>query len=137
VPDSASLLVDVRAVTIAEQERVDQAIRALTVPVEGIVFEPEGGINRPPLEPELSNRLFGLAQEVAAELGLPALAGVQVGGGSDGNFTAGLGVDTLDGLGAVGDGAHTVHEWADVTALVERTRLLAGLIDRIALGANA
>ncbi|WP_431894981.1 M20 family metallopeptidase [Nonomuraea sp. bgisy101] len=136
VPDQASLLVDVRAATIAEQERVDKAMRALTSPVPGVGIELRGGINRPPLEPEASARLFALARQVAVELGSPLLEGAHVGGGSDGNITAGLGVDTLDGLGAVGDGAHTRHEWVDVAALVERTRLVSRLVDRIVSGAR-
>lgn len=131
VPDQASLLVDVRALTSAEQERVDLAIRAVVSEVPDVRLEVLGGINRPPLDPESSARLFDLAQEVAAELDLPALESAHVGGGSDGNFTAGLGIDTLDGLGAVGDGAHTRHEWTDVAALVDRTRLVSALVDRI------
>ena len=136
VPDTASLAVDVRAASKDEQERVDKAVRALSHPIDGVAIEVLGGINRPPLEEILSADLFTVAQEVAAELGLPPLQGAHVGGGSDGNFTAGLGIPTLDGLGAVGNGAHTVHEWADVVALGERTRLLTGLIDRVAAGAR-
>lgn len=131
VPDQASLLIDVRAATIAEQERVHAAMRALASAVPEVRLELLGGINRPPLAPEMSAQLFAVAQEVAAELGWPALEGAHVGGGSDGNFTAGLGVGTLDGLGAVGDGAHTRHEWAEVAALAQRTRLLSRLVDRI------
>lgn len=136
VPDTASLAIDVRAASRDEQERVDKAIRALPSPVDGVSIEVLGGINRPPLEASLSSELFAVAQEVAGELGLPPLEGAHVGGGSDGNFTAGLGIPTLDGLGAVGNGAHTVHEWADVDAFGERTRLLTGLIDRIAAGVH-
>ncbi|TCC63194.1 M20 family peptidase [Kribbella pittospori] len=136
VPDNASLAIDVRAASKDEQERVDKAIRSLPSPVDGVSIEVLGGINRPPLEASLSADLFAVAQEVAGELGLPPLEGAHVGGGSDGNFTAGLGIPTLDGLGAVGHGAHTVHEWADVAAFGERTRLLTGLIDRIAAGAR-
>lgn len=131
VPDRASLLVDARAATVGEQERVDAAMRALRSAVPDVGVELLGGINRPPLAAEASTRLFSLAQAVAAELGSPPLEGAHVGGGSDGNFTAALGVDTLDGLGAVGDGAHTHHEWADVAALAERTRLVSRLADRI------
>ncbi|MQA77714.1 MAG: M20/M25/M40 family metallo-hydrolase [Streptosporangiales bacterium] len=134
VPDRASLLVDARAATVAEQERVDAAMRALPSAVPGVGVELLGGINRPPLAAEASARLFALAQEVATELGAPPLEGAHVGGGSDGNFTAALGVDTLDGLGAVGDGAHTHHEWADVAELGERMRLVSRLADRIVGG---
>jgi glutamate carboxypeptidase len=134
VPDRATLLVDVRASSVAEQERVDAAVRALRSEVPEVRIEVLGGLNRPPLETSASDRLFGLAQQVAAEIGAAPLEGTHVGGGSDGNFTAALGVATLDGLGAVGDGAHTRHEWADIAALVERTRLVSGLIDRIVEG---
>ena len=131
VPDRAAVLVDVRAASVAEQERVDDGMRALTSALAGVSLDLRGGINRPPLAPQASERLLGIAQEVAAELGWPALEGAHVGGGSDGNFTAALGIETLDGLGAVGDGEHTVTEWADVAALAERTELLSRLIDRI------
>jgi glutamate carboxypeptidase len=131
VPDRAELALDVRAATAAEQQRVDDGLRALGTGVDDVALVVHGGINRPPLPTTASDRLFGLAQRAAAELGLGPIEGEQVGGGSDGNFTAALGVDTLDGLGAVGAGAHTEHEWADASALAERTALLIRLIDLI------
>jgi glutamate carboxypeptidase len=72
-----------------------------------------------------------LAVEVARERGLPELEGVAVGGGSDGNFTAAAGVATLDGLGAVGGGAHADHEWVDVSLMPGRAVLIAGLVTRL------
>jgi len=75
-------------------------------------------------------RLYGQAREVARELGVDLQEG-GTGGGSDGNFTAALGVPTLDGLGAIGDGAHAVHEHVEVGALPTRAALLAGLIVRL------
>lgn len=127
VPAAATLAVDVRAPTAAEQERVDAQLHAVDSPIDDVELAIYGGINRLPLEAERSARLFDLAVRVAAELGLDTIEGEHVGGGSDGNLTAALGVETLDGLGAVGAGAHTHHEWVDVTALDQRTSLVARL----------
>ena len=131
VPAEAVLHVDARAESTAEQERVDEAIRALQSHVPDTRLSIVGGINRTPLAKEASAALFRLACEVASDLGLPELAGVAVGGGSDGNFTAGIGVPTLDGLGAVGGKAHGEGEWVHVASMSERTALLAGLISRL------
>ena len=131
VPAAASVRVDVRAVTAAEQQRVDAGVRALTPHLPGAGLEVLGGVNRPPLEPGSSADLFALATAVSAELGLPAPAGVAVGGASDGNLTAGAGVPTLDGLGAVGGGAHAADEHVLVDALPARLSLLSGLVDRL------
>ncbi|WP_241175903.1 M20 family metallopeptidase [Modestobacter sp. KNN46-3] len=128
VPATGRLSVDVRARTAAEQERVDAGMRALTPQLPGAVLELRGGINRPPLEETASAGLFALARAVSAQLGLPAPAGVTVGGASDGNFTAGIGVPTLDGLGAVGGGAHAVGEHVLADQLPGRAALLAGLV---------
>ena len=92
----------------------------------------KGGPNRPPLEAAASAELFARAQAIAAREGLPALESVAVGGGSDGNFTAGIGVPTLDGLGAVGGGAHADDEHVLVAELVPRTRLVAALVAELA-----
>src|SRR5690606_486112 len=102
VPARASFAVDVRARTAAEQQRVDAAMRALQPEVPGARIEIRGGVNRPPLDAPASTALFARAQALAADLRIDDLPGVAVGGGSDGNFTAGIGVPTLDGLGAVG-----------------------------------
>ncbi|HZC41398.1 MAG TPA: M20/M25/M40 family metallo-hydrolase, partial [Streptosporangiaceae bacterium] len=128
VPAEASVAVDVRAATLAEQDRVDAALRGLRPAVTGATLALAPGMKVPPLEPECSRGLFTLAARAAAELGLPAPRGVSVGGGSDGNFTAAAGVETLDGLGAVGGNAHAEGEWASVTAMPERAALAAGLI---------
>ncbi|GGO09106.1 M20/M25/M40 family metallo-hydrolase [Microbispora bryophytorum] len=90
-----------------------------------------GGPNRPPLEPAASADLFALARRVAADLGLAPLAGAAVGGASDGNLTAGAGCPTLDGLGAVGGGAHADDEHVVVAELPGRARLLAGLVEAV------
>lgn len=129
VPDSARLALDVRAVTAGEQQRVDQALRALTEPVAGVRVTVHGGINRPPMPSSAGEALFERARETAARLGLGELDCQHVGGGSDGNFTAALGVPTLDGLGAVGAGAHTEREWAEVAAIADRAAVLADLLE--------
>ena len=128
VPASGSFAVDVRACTIAEQQRVDAAMRALTPMLPGALLEIDGGPNRPPLEATESSTLFDRANSVAARLGMEALVGVAVGGASDGNFTAGIGVPTLDGLGAVGGGAHAADEHVVVAEIAPRTALLRALI---------
>lgn len=130
VPAEARVDVDVRARTAAELERVDAEIRRLAEQpqLEGSTTEVLGGINRPPFEREQSAALFDRATHLSAQLGLPAPEGVSVGGASDGNFTAGDGIATLDGLGAVGDGAHAEHEHAVIDQIAPRTALLAALI---------
>jgi glutamate carboxypeptidase len=131
VPAAGRLGVDVRALTAAEQQRVDDAVRALSPQVPGALLEVRGGINRPPLEEARSTALFALAEEVAGRLGLPPLRGVTVGGASDGNLTAGIGVPTLDGLGAVGGGAHARDEHVVAAELPRRTALLAALVEAV------
>ena len=131
VPAWARFAVDVRAWTAAEQERVDEALRALTPVLSGAEVRVHGGVNRAPLEESSSKALFDRAQAVAARLGLPPLTSAAVGGASDGNFTAGVGVPTLDGLGAVGGGAHADDEHVLVDRLVDRTVLLRGLLQEL------
>jgi glutamate carboxypeptidase len=131
VPDAASLSLDVRAATGDEQQRVDDAVRQLQPVVQGARLEVEGGPNRPPFPTECSAALFEAARDVAAGLGMPPLRGATVGGGSDGNFTAAIGVPTLDGLGAVGGHAHAEGEWVSVAGLAERAALLTGLVGRL------
>lgn len=133
IPAAATVDIDVRAWTADEQRRVDGELRRL-VPVRsgaGIVLH--GGINRLPLELPMSAELFGRAVRCADALGLPPLTSAAVGGGSDGNFSAAAGVRTLDGLGAVGGGAHAEGEHVVIEEMVHRTGLLhALLIDLLA-----
>ncbi|MEU1973104.1 M20 family metallopeptidase [Microbacterium sp. NPDC019599] len=131
VPASSSFTVDVRATTMAELERVDAAMRALQPVIPGAGLDLRGGINRPPLEASASAGLFATAERLAAELGLGPVEGTSVGGASDGNFTAGIGVPTLDGLGAVGGGAHAEDEHVLVAELAPRTQLLARLVAEV------
>lgn len=128
VPAAAHVNVDVRAETTAELDRVDAAMRSLRPSLPGAEIVVAGGVNRPPLERAASLGLYERYRAVAAAMGIPAPDGVAVGGGSDGNFTGGAGIPTLDGLGAVGGGAHADHEHVVVAQIAPRTALLAGLI---------
>jgi glutamate carboxypeptidase len=134
VPAGAVLHVDVRTASPEEQRRVDVAARRLIAAVPGTTIEVRGGPNRPPLPTSSSADLFARAQRIAGELGLAPLTGVEVGGGSDGNFTAAIGVPTLDGLGAVGGGAHAEGEHVVVAAMEDRVALLAALITDLLSG---
>jgi glutamate carboxypeptidase len=127
----ARAVIDVRAPTRLDADRIDRAMRALTPHLAGASLTVTGGFERPPMErtPGVA-ALVALAAEVAAELGLPLTEG-GTGGGSDGNFCAALGVPTLDGLGATGDGAHALHEHVLISALCPRAGLIAGLLTRL------
>ena len=131
VPAAAVLDIDCRMWTVAEQDRVHRQLVALQPVLPGSRLALDGGPNRPPMESGAAEQLFQLAQQEARSLGLAELAGVAVGGASDGNFTAGIGVPTLDGLGAVGGGAHAADEHVLVDELVPRTTLVAALIRRL------
>jgi glutamate carboxypeptidase len=131
VAEEARAVVDVRAPTQADAARVDAAFRALKAVDDRTAVSVTGGLDRPPLERTAQvARLYKQASDVGRELG-QALGEGSTGGGSDGNFTAALGVATLDGLGAVGDGAHALHEHVDIESLPDRAALVAGLIARI------
>ena len=128
VPARATVAIDVRVPDVAEQSRVDVALRAARPTLPGASLELLGGPNRPPLPLSSSAELLDRARRLADGLGLPALRDVAVGGGSDGNFTAGIGIPTLDGLGAVGDGAHAEGEHVVISAMPERAALVAALV---------
>lgn len=132
VPAAGQVAVDVRVRDGDEQDRVDGALRGLRPVLDGARLEVTGGSSRPPLEPAASAALFARAAELAATLGLPPLTRAAVGGGSDGNLTAGVGTPTLDGLGAVGGGAHADDEHALVAELPRRAALVAALIADLA-----
>ncbi|MDP9037954.1 MAG: M20 family metallopeptidase [Acidobacteriota bacterium] len=120
--------VDVRIARASDAARVARLFRGLKPADSGCRLTVTGGINRPPMERTRGTvRLYRQARGLAAELGFE-LAEASTGGGSDGNFTAALGVPTLDGLGAVGEGAHAAHESIVAEHLVPRTALLAALI---------
>ena len=133
VADEARAIVDVRAPSEAEAHRVDAAMRSLTPHVPGARLEVRGGFGRPPMERTAGvAALYALAQRVGSELGQTVDEG-STGGGSDGNFCAALGIPTLDGLGAIGDGAHALHEHVIVPALIPRAALLTSLLSRLAV----
>lgn len=120
--------VDARVVTMNDIAEVEGRFASLRVRDPACRLTMSGGINRPPMERGPGTvALFRQAQRLAAEIGLQ-LEEASTGGGSDGNFTAALGVPTLDGMGAVGAGAHANHEHVVVAHLAERTALLAGMI---------
>ena len=128
VAEEASATVDIRVETAEEAERVEMLVRQRTTTVPGTRIEVEGAFSRPPLErTDAVSHLYHRARGIAARLGQELCEG-STGGGSDGNFTAALGVPTLDGLGAVGAGAHALHEHIEVEALSWRAALLAALV---------
>ena len=132
IPAEASADIDLRIARKSDGPVMERKLRRLRPVNRKCKLEIEGGINRPPLErTKQVAGLFHLAQEIGHELGFE-LEEIAVGGGSDGNFTAGIGVPTLDGLGAVGEGAHAPHESIVAADLPRRAALLAGLIDAIA-----
>ncbi len=132
VAAEARARIDARAPSIAEAERIDRAIRTLTPHLAGASLDIHGGFGRPPMERTAGVAwLFELARLAGAEVGETVEEG-STGGGSDGNFCAALGVPTLDGLGALGEGAHALHEHVLISALVPRATLLANLMVKIA-----
>ena len=136
VPAEARATIDARAVTRADADRVQRSMRALAPQLAGARIEVTGGFDRPPLERTAAvERLFLEAQSVAAEIGI-ALGEGSAGGGSDGNFTGALGVPTLDGIGAIGDGAHAIHEHVEIDALIPRAATIAGLLARLVRGGS-
>jgi glutamate carboxypeptidase len=128
VPSQAWAEVDIRIAKASDAAYVEKLFRSLKVSDSHCKLAVTGGINRPPMERKAGTiALFKKARSLAAELGF-ALEEAATGGGSDGNFTAALGVPTLDGMGAVGDGAHAAHEFVVIKHLVLRTALLAAMI---------
>ena len=123
MPAEAKVVVDVRVESADEKDRVEAAFAALRPQLAEAGVTVSGGVNRPPMPESASAELFAIARDV-----LPGVQGTSVGGGSDGNFTAAIGVPTLDGLGAVGGGAHADHEYLIVDMMDERASLVAGLV---------
>ena len=128
VPDLAVLDIDIRSYSMDDLKRVDAAIRNLKAVNANARYEITGGFNRPPLETSSTMALYERAEKVAKELGMSHLGHASVGGASDGNFAAAAGAQVLDGLGAIGDGAHAAHEWVDISTLEIRSKLLNALI---------
>ncbi|MGQ9766317.1 MAG: M20 family metallopeptidase [Anaerolineae bacterium] len=128
VPEEAWAVVDLRVMNQAEADRIDRLMRHLIPRLAGASVEVSGGLNRPPMvRTAMTAALFERAVAIANELGF-SVDETGTGGGSDGNFTAALGVPTLDGLGVAGDGGHAQHEHVVISSLPERAALLAGLL---------
>jgi len=128
VPESAAVEVDIRVEKSIDALELDRRFRELKPFDKLCQISVSGGLNRPPMERTEKNlELFALARSLGVELGLN-LQETSVGGGSDGNFTSALGIPTLDGLGAAGEGAHAVNESILISELAPRTALLARLI---------
>jgi glutamate carboxypeptidase len=128
VPAEARAEVDIRFSQLSDAPTLDRKLHGLRPILKGAKIEVRGGVNRPPLERTPAvEKLFTNAQSLMRDLGL-ALDEASTGGGSDGNFTSAIGVPTLDGLGAIGDGAHAPHEHVIISKLPERAALVAGLL---------
>jgi glutamate carboxypeptidase len=127
IPDRARVVLDLRALRISDMRSLEHRLRDLLPFERGARIEVTGGFDRPPLERKMSATLFTRAQLLAKQMNL-SLDECTVGGGSDGNFTAALGIPTLDGLGAVGDGAHSTHEHVLINTMPARATLLAALL---------
>lgn len=131
VPAEAVAQVDVRIARLSDAAAIDKKMRGLRPFDRKCKIEVSGGLNRPPMERTAGiGALYKIAAGIASDLGWK-LSEAAVGGGSDGNFTASLGIPTLDGLGGVGDGAHAVHEHIVIAELPRRAALLAGLMERV------
>jgi glutamate carboxypeptidase len=131
VPERARAVVDIRFARIADGGRIERELRGLRPILRGARVEVRVGGMRPPLERSAGVReLFQVARGLMREMG-SSLGEAATGGGSDGNFTAALGVPTLDGLGAVGDGAHSLREHVVVREMGVRAALIAGLLARL------
>jgi glutamate carboxypeptidase len=127
IPELAVARVDVRVPTALDRVKIETKMQALAAIHPEAKLEITGGVNRPPMERKMASALFRKARELGRQMGLD-LKEAATGGGSDGNFTAALGIPTLDGLGGTGDGAHARHEYVVLRELPQRAALLAALI---------
>jgi glutamate carboxypeptidase len=131
VPALATLDIDIRSYSAAELIRIDSAIKNLSATHPEAKLEVTGGINRPPLEPAATSELYEILEKVAGEIGMAPIGHASVGGASDGNFAAAAGARVLDGLGAVGDGAHAPHEQILLSTIPSRVKLLTAFIQEL------
>ena len=129
IADRAEATLDLRAWRHADMRALEKRLHSLKPLHRGAKLELRGGFDRPPLERKHSATLFARAKTIARQLGF-SLGEAAAGGGSDGNFTSALGIPTLDGLGAVGDGAHSTHEHIQINAMPQRAALLAALLSQ-------
>jgi glutamate carboxypeptidase len=132
IPQHCSFPVDLRVETVADGEALSEAILGLKPGNPDFRITVTGGMNRPPYErTEGTSKLFDHAKSLAAEIGFDLVSAPRVGGGSDGNFTAALGVPTLDGIGIDGDGAHTLHEYGVISSIAPRQELVKRLLETL------
>jgi glutamate carboxypeptidase len=132
IPQHCRFSVDLRVGTVSDGEEFAAAVLALAAEDPDVRVSVEGGMNRPPYErTEGVSRLFEHARSLAAEIGFDLQDVPRTGGGSDGNFTAALGIPTLDGLGIDGDGAHTLQEHALISSIAPRRQLLFRLLETL------
>jgi glutamate carboxypeptidase len=131
VPDLAVLEIDARSFSQSDLQRVDNAIKNLQPTIAGARIEVAGGLHRPPLQPSSTSELYAIAEKVAKEIGMPPLGSAEVGGASDGNFAAAAGARVLDGLGAVGGGAHAANEWVSLSSIEPRSAFLHAFIKEL------
>ncbi len=129
IPQHAWFTVDLRVRTVADGVAFEAALLGLKAHDPDVTVKVFGAMNRPPYEkkPEVA-ALFEQARAIAAEIGFDLQDCPMTGGGSDGNFTAALGVPTLDGLGIDGDGAHTLHEYGLLSSIAPRRELMRRLL---------
>lgn len=127
IPERARAVLDLRALCVSDMHSLEERLHELRPLQAGARLEIIGGFDRPPLESKMSAALFERARLLASQMNL-TLGECTVGGGSDGNFTAALGIPTLDGLGAVGDGAHSSREHILINTMPARAALLAALL---------
>lgn len=127
IAERANAILDLRAWRASDMQALEKRLYSLKPIHRGAKLEISGGFDRPPLERKHSAALFARAKSLAKPIGV-SLGEAAAGGGSDGNFTAALGIPTLDGLGALGDGAHSIHEHILIKHLPQRAALLAALL---------
>ena len=127
IAERANAILDLRAWRASDMQALEKRLYSLKPIHRGAKLEISGGFDRPPLERKHSAALFARAKSLAKPIGM-SLGEAAAGGGSDGNFTAALGIPTLDGLGALGDGAHSIHEHILIKHLPQRAALLAALL---------
>jgi glutamate carboxypeptidase len=132
IPSRATAEIDIRIPTPGLAAEIDERMNALEAEIPGVTLEVTGGLNRPPMERTAGvSALFDHAHGLASDIGIDLETVPQTGGGSDGNFTAAMGIPTLDGLGVDGAGAHTLDEHLLVSSIAPRCALLASLLETI------
>jgi len=132
IPQHCRFPVDLRVETVADGEEMTRALLGLKPENPDFKVTVTGGMNRPPYErSEGTAKLFDHARELAAEIGFDLVSSDKVGGGSDGNFTAAIGIPTLDGLGIDGDGAHTLNEYGLISSIAPRQKLMTRLLETL------